>query len=350
MKRPAFTLIELLIVAAILAAIAGLLLVAMGSALESSRRAACVSNLRQVGLAMHNYHGAHQAWPPAVIWSPPGEPLGSVPMGVIDRVARRGRTQDDTIFANWLAMLLPYLEQSVPSQPKRPISHADNRVLRESEVAVLKCPSDPYSTSDNKYERAMENRYARGNFAINVGPDGNCVAGTRVDGEPCVMGFIATRNQVWGSGVAGVNRSFRMQDVTDGLSHTVAINEIRAGVDPLDPRGAWALGQIGASILARHGEHDDAGGPNPASIGSEVFIGCKALTAKLGEAALAAERMACLVQELEMNLQSGSRSCHPGGVNVLLCDGSARFIANGIDGGIWHALHTRSSGETIQDF
>lgn len=165
-------------------------------------------------------------------------------------------------------------------------------------------------------------------------------------------GDLSSRNSaVWGSGVAGVNRSFALADMRDGAAHTVALDEIRAGLDALDPRGVWALGQIGASALARHGKHDDAGGPNHNHASGEAFIGCQALTQKLGFDRLLAERMACYPVGLaeEINAQAGARSMHPGGVHVLFCDAAARFIGDAIDAEAWHALHTRSGAEAVDD-
>lgn len=362
--RAAFTLIEILVAMVIVGVVAAFALISLGHAREAARRAQCASNLRQIGLALATYHDVHRSFPPAVIWAPPGEPLGEgqLPIGVIDRVARFGDPSQDTIYANWLLMLLPQLELAALAarfDAQRPISHANNLAVRNAMLAVVTCPSDPFNVSDNLYARGsavglLDNTYARGNVALNAGPDGNCLSGVVNEEGPCVAGFLTaggdlrTRNrQVWGSGIGGVNRSFRMRDITDGTSHTVACDEIRAGVDPLDPRGTWALGQIGASALARHGMHDDAGRPNHDSPAGEAFIGCTALTDKLGARNLVADRMGCysVGLEYERNVQAGARSLHPGGVHVLLCDGSARFIADDIQPETWHAMHTRDRGD-----
>lgn len=358
--RRAITMIELLVASAVLALLFALTLVALGAARESARRAQCAVQLRQVGIGLAAYHDSHRLFPPAVIWSPPGEPLGEghLPIGVIDRVARFGDPAADTIYANWLLMLLPYLERSdlaARFDSRKPIGHADQHAVRTAVLSVLVCPSDAYNRSDNLYARGsavgrFDNLYARGNYAINGGPDGNCVAGLPTEDGPCVFGFLTagsdlrtTNHQVWGSGIAGVNRSFGLKDISGGSSHTVACDEIRAGVDPLDLRGAWALGQIGASGLARHGQHDDAGRPNHDQPSGEAFIGCTALTDKLGAAALVAQRMGCYSVELEYerNVQAGARSMHPGGVHVLKCDGAVAFVTDDIAAEIWHALHSR---------
>jgi hypothetical protein len=291
--------------------------------------------------------------------------FGLAPIGVIDRVARFGRVDRDTIYANWAIMLLPFLDQQAlyrQFDPRVPISFKKNAVARATDVATLKCPSDPWNGADNLFQRGLAagltgNTYARGNFAINVGPDNNCVSGTKTPDGPCVQGFIAvgeplmTKNhQVWGSGVAGLNRSFRFADLSDGMTNTVVLDEIRAGLHALDPRGVWALGQIGSSCIARHGKFDDADGPNHDNPLGEAFIGCDALMDQLGPDVLHRERMACYAVGLtkEINAQAGSRSLHPGGVHVLTCDGSAHFIADEVDRVTWHAIHTRSGRESTE--
>jgi prepilin-type processing-associated H-X9-DG protein/prepilin-type N-terminal cleavage/methylation domain-containing protein len=362
--RTAFSLVELLVVVGILAILAGLLLPAVQYARESSRRATCSSNLRQLGIALHSYHDAHRVLPVGVVWAPAGEPLGSgvLPIGVIDRVAKFGTLDKDTIYANWVCMLLPQLDEDTLFRQwngRLPVSHAQNARVRAAELAIMKCPSDPYNSEHYVRGSALGlqgNEYARGNYAINVGPDNDCVMGSMTPEGPCTLGFIAvggdlrTKNsQVWGSGVAGVNKSFRFGDIRDGLSRTVILDEIRSGIDPLDPRGVWALGQVPSSLIARHGKFSDASGPNPLASGSEEFIGCTALAQKVGQSRLAAERMPCNIGGTsgEANIQGAARSMHSGGLNVLFCDGSVSFVVDQIDAEVWHAIHTRAGKETV---
>jgi hypothetical protein len=226
----------------------------------------------------------------------------------------------------------------------------------------MKCPTDPYNDPDNDYQRGLQaglstNTYARGNFAWNAGPDRSCVNPGTKD-EPCVNGFfvhgtdlLRNNDQVWGSGVGGVNKSFPLSAITDGLSSTVVVDEIRAGIDLLDPRGAWALGQVGSSIIAAHGSFEEDGGPNPCSASGDVFVGCDALTKRV-MGRLHQECMECLAANpaIERNVRTGSRSLHPRGVNVLILDGSVRFVPNAIDADIWHAIHTRDGSETTGNF
>lgn len=360
-RRHGFTLIELVVTVAIIGVLAGLLLVAINAARESARRSQCANHLRQIGLALAAYHGALRSLPPAVIWSPVGEPLGGgeLPIGVIDRVARYGDTSADTIYANWLILSLPYLDQAAlfdRFQPGLPVGHAENAAVVEANMEVVACPSDSWSSAGNPYRRGLaagvsDRRYARGNYALNVGPDKNCIEGVSIPNAPaCVGGFLvsgtdlAVNNRaVWGAGVGGGNFSIRYSDVTDGLSHTVCVDETRAGLDAVDPRGVWALGQVGASLVARHGRHSEVGGPNACAAPGDQIIGCQSLVAKIGQVS----GMNCdpAGTANEINAKSGARSLHPGGVQILFCDGSVHFEVNAVDIAIWHALHTRGGGE-----
>ena len=349
--RRGFTLIELMVVMGIIALLSAILLPAIQYAREAARRTQCTNNLKQIGTALLAHHDARRAFPSAVVWNPPGEPLGAglLPIGVIDRVALTGDKSADTIYGNWVIALLPFAEEAnLVFNPKRPLSDPSNK-LRETKLPWMLCPTDPYT--DAPFIRGGD-PYARGNYAMNVGPDGNCVSGTVTEEGPCVAGFTAigtpletSNSQVWGSGVGGVNRAFRIAEITDGTSHTIAVVEIRAGLAKMDPRGVWSLGQVGASLIARSGIHGDADHPNPT--GTDDFIGCTELTVALGVGRLQSENMGCNVLGTsgEANTQAGSRSSHADGVNALMCDGAVRFILDSIAPSIWHGLQTRASGD-----
>lgn len=363
-KRSGVTFTELLIVVLIVATLAGLTLVGIQAARESSRRAVCESNFRQIGLALQSYASSHGVYPPAVIWGPAGEPLGGgvIPIGVIDRVAKLGRVGDDRIYSNWLIMLLPQLDQDALHRqivPELPIGHSRNAAARRQELPVSRCPTDAYHDARNHFLRGGalgigDNEYARGNIAMNVGPDAGCLAGMGTPEAPCSNGFLlaggdlqVSNNRLWGSGIGGVNYSVAPRDVSDGLSYTVAVDEIRAGIDAIDPRGVWALGQVGASAVARHGQDGDGQRPNSTNSGSEELIGCATLRARLGDR-LKDEGMPCYLlpdPSEEINAQSVPRSMHWRGVNVLHCDGSLHYISNSIDTAAWHAMHTRAGHE-----
>lgn len=355
------TLIEVFVVIAIISLLLALLLPAIQQARESARRAGCLGKLKQIGLAMHGYHGQFNTFPPAMIWGPPGEPLGrgQLPIGVLDRVAM-GISPDsevDRLYANWLVLLLPALGEEVlysTFDSTLPISASRNRTIRTAEISVLKCPSDPNNQAGHYYVRDLLsgrrlNEYARGSYGMNLGPNRRCFHELQPD---CIDGFhvhpsdlAMTNAQVWGSGVGGFNVSFAFKDLLRGASNVIAVDEVRSGPHPLDPRGTWALGYVGASITARHARLDqDAYGPNSLSPKSDNIVGCTAIHAERGAEWLQDLEMPCRPvtgDELEVNSQAAARSLHPGGVHVLMADGGAHFVSNTINPEVWYENHCR---------
>lgn len=356
-----FTLIELLVAIAIVAVLIALSLSAILASRENSRSAHCFSNLRQLGLALQSHHEHKRHLPPAVIWAPAGEPLGGsiAPPGTIDRVSLgvASAADPDRAFANWVVLILPYVEEQAlfdAFDPKLPIDAARHARARATELPVMKCPSDVWNGADNHFQRAglmaVDDGYARGNFAMNGGSNARCLMRLSRIWEPgsCADGFqvdgtnlqVDTR-QVWGSGIGGLNKSFRYRDFTNGLTKTVALDEVRAGVHALDRRGVWALGIPGSSLTVAHGI-SDRGGPNA---GKDRIQGCSALVAQVPD--LRGMGMPCSASPMnpksEFCEQATSRSMHAGGVHVSMADGSAHFVANEVDLQVWHQMHKRDN-------
>src|SRR5690606_13864500 len=113
--------------------------------------------------------------------------------------------------------------------------------------------------------------------------------------------------QYWGNGVAGFNKSFRRDEFTNGRSTLVTFNEIRAGIDPIDIRGSWALGHIAASATWGHGINGDAYGPNNSWARSDDIQGGPALSEKYGAERLVELGMPC-VSYIDRNQNAASRS------------------------------------------
>ena len=301
-KRRGFTIVEVLVVIAIVGLILALLLPAVQNSRAAARRLQCLNNIRQIGLALQNYHDQHSVMPPFAVWAgPPGEPLagGALPVGVVDRVALglSPGSEPCRLHTNWLVLLLPFVEQSPLYQKydsRVPVSAPENATVRGTPVSLFTCPDDPYNGSGHAYQRdylagTSDNKYARGNYGMNVGPDNGCIMGLQPD---CKDGFtvddpdLANKNLTMiGSGVGGFNVSIKFSDVTTGLSNMVAIDELRAGIHPADPRGSWALGFIGASGTMRHGmvnfPRNDGGGPNNSLEDSDDIVGCTAVETAL---------------------------------------------------------------------
>jgi len=136
--------------------------------------------------------------------------------------------------------------------------------------------------------------------------------------------------------------AFSLSKFTNGSSTLVAIDEMRAGIHPVDPRGTWALGQIAASATWGHGVNGDDYGPNNQWSRSDDIVGCPRLHETVGTATLEREKMPC-VSYLDQNTNATARSRHDGGVNVVFVDGAAKFISDRIDPSLWHAMHSRET-------
>lgn len=348
--KKAFTLAELLVVISIIGLLVGLLIPAVQMARESARRMQCQNNLKQLGIALHNFESAYRKLPPAMTWKGRGEPYGGglFPIGTFDRVAMgiSPGTEPDRLQTNWVCSLLPYMELSSLHDSLRkdlPIDDVSNRDLRNVNLPAMRCPSDSFNGLP--YERALlsgvsGHTYARGNYAFNMGINRPCFAFR----PNCPDGYSSdtndlerTESKVWGSGIGGFNVSFGFQDFPEGLSNMVALDEIRAGISPLDPRGTWAIGMVGASITAAH-----QGGPNENKSGDGI-VSCGMLILTLSESAMKQMRMPCVTSAIPANFAATARSQHSGLVNVLNLDGSVHTIPDSVDRKTWLGLHSRDS-------
>jgi prepilin-type processing-associated H-X9-DG protein len=363
LSRAGFTVIELLMAIGITGVLFAILLPAIQQTREASRVAQCRANLHQIGVALHNYELDFRAFPPAVAWKPAGEPLGQsiAPPGSIDRISLglASTLAPDRVYANWAIALLPFLDEDNLYHSfdlTVPIGDAANENARATELAIMNCPSDASNAPDNHFQRsglaAADQGYARGNYAINGGTSRRCLTRLSARKVNCNDGVFVDgtdlrldTSQVWGNGVAGVNRSMRRAEFSSGLSKLVLIEEVRAGVHPLDRRGVWALGFAGSSVTACHGLYGN-NGPNK---GKDAIQGCSATAAHVTD--LEIQGMPCLQSQTDPRLETSeratARSMHLGGVNLLMADGSAHFVADSIDKRTWHNLHKRNNQQPI---
>lgn len=352
--RLGLTVLEFVVVFAIVGV--GLILIVLKTARvrEASRAHQCSDNLRRIGVALQAYHQSYGMLPPAAMRKHAGEPLQLKGM-----TSQNNHYTLSYGYANWAVLLLPYLDHNELAQSVATdvaITDPKNRPIQTAEVSVMKCPTDPYNRPDNPYRLVpledQEVAFSRGNYAINGGVSANeespgFASRPVPDGlrRTYIAGREAPIERVWGSGIAGFNKSFSIQDFDKGLSNLVAIDEIRAGILPADSRGAWALGEIGASVTFWHGLLGDASGPNSTQPRADDILGCNQLHQALGEEALVDEGMPCCSYTVAAG-QATARSLHPGGVHSLLLDGATKFFSNSVDPSVWHAMHSRESGET----
>lgn len=365
-RRKAVTLVELLVVLSICVLLAGLLLPAIIAAREAARKLTCSANIRSLGLASLNYEAALRSLPPASIWSKRGLRLTSHGIqlpGTYDYSASGTDWRNDGFRSGLFLALLPYLEQS-PLYDRwdfhASVSAPQNATLRGTRIPVFLCPSDPFTDEAGEFQGG---NWARGCYAVNAGPNSRCLSNPifipgvgdtsfcELAGMPRAHGvevsplnpFLVSR--VWGSGVAGVNRSFRLAELTDGTSTTVLLDELRAGVGPLDRRGTWALPMVGSSITFGSGIWNYGGiAPNVCLSIADQIQDCNAIRASMGEA-LESQCMPC--RDFEGSFMATPRSMHRAGVQTCMADGSVRMIDYSIDLQVWTAIHTRAEGEVV---
>jgi prepilin-type N-terminal cleavage/methylation domain-containing protein/prepilin-type processing-associated H-X9-DG protein len=366
--RQAFTLVELLVVITIIGILMSLLLPAVQSAREAARRLQCANNIKQLGLALQNYHTVWGKFPASGVW----KENGNQGMTLTDIQEK----DTDDIAESWVVLILAQLDnQNVLSSLHLTNRMTDsvNAVARGSQLSVMLCPSDSFnqkpfmgSAAPGKTDKLGDN-WARGNYAANAAlgymstNDGSKkVAGIDFNAAP-INGLSTTSR--WVRGIMGANSSLRVDDIKDGASNTILVAEIRAGLIPQDTRGIWAMAGACPSALWAHGYFGNDNGPNAPNSGLQNGDGPLACDdvqkAVGGAAALAKMGMSCAADY--WNYQQTARSMHSGGVNVCLADGSVRFISELIEVGtppsaanpppaclgVWDKLNLSNDGQSI---
>lgn len=339
------SLIEVIVVLMLFLVVLGVLIPWMLKSREQSRRTACTVRMRELTHALIDYEQRHGRFPAAASWDT--STMHSLAL-------HESRRWDLFIGTNWAIEMLPGVGRSDlygSFDDNKSISSDKNRRLRESILPEMTCPSDEFNHAGNMflYEPVEGSglEFARGNYAINAGThsfytsEGSTKTPT---GDHAHVRIDAERREFeyWGNGIAGFNKKFRREEFTNGTSSLVAFNEIRAGIDPIDIRGCWALGHIAASATWGHGINGDAYGPNNPWPRSDDIQGGPSLNEKYGPEKLIELGMPC-VSYIDKNQNATSRSRHPGGVNTAFLDGSVRFVSNQIDPAVWHALHSRET-------
>ncbi len=314
-RRRGFTLIELLVVIAIIAILIALLLPAVQQAREAARRTQCKNHLKQLGLAVHNYHDVFGLFPPGCIRG--GGP--STGFGYA--------TNNET--STWTFMVLPYIDQS-PLYNRLNFSTTNwypgtvfttpNCDFAKDVIPPFTCPSDPNSgkplfnaswaciggTVNAGGSFASMNYAAMADSRNRINPSGYSSCGNcypRTDGD----GLMFNRSRT------GV------RDVLDGTSNTIIFAEVSGG--PNADQG-WEWAWSGPLVDTRVTPNGPGTWP-----GDKTFLNPR-----------------------ETNFPQGASSYHEGGLQVGMSDGSVRFLSENINYGTYVALASRQNGEVIGEW
>ncbi len=341
MRRRGFTLIELLVVIAIIAVLIALLLPAVQAAREAARRAQCVNNLKQIGIALHNYHSSQDSLP----W---------------------GDGPDEWNQWSSMALILPYLEQSSLQNAinfnyglqdwNLPI----NTTIHRTQVSSFLCPSD---------SSRLTNADAHLNYSGNAGTAPATFYDW--DNSGAFDGLFTWNGNPPKGGNYKKNRSVvGFRDITDGLSNTAAFSEKVMGIgtfttarvsDPQSPPSTYALltKPTAANLLTPQAVYNLCKGLNPGAAGTPQnqnnlypngalwYNGCPSNSRY--NHVMPPNTWSCTYGGRwgDMGGAVTATSRHPGVVNVLLADGSVKGIKGTINAQVWWAIGTRAGGEVI---
>jgi len=306
-SRTGFTLIELLVVIAIIAILVALLLPAVQQAREAARRSTCKNNLKQIALALHNYHDTHNAFPPGWIrdWN---------------STDSQGRGWA------WSVFILPMLEQGALYQALEvgvgaaQVPNATDENARKV-LNVYSCPSDPGPSYTNIFKDSDGNKYPRSNYAgVHGRQMGSATSGEYYGRSTNTAALFAESNNAQ-NGIFGQNSCIRLRDLTDGTTSQFIVGE-RVN--------------------------------NDTNIAAVWIRGIKAYTSTLTEYGRAVVGVCC------RDSNGGSRciqgggygfgSAHTGGAHFALADGSIRFINNSISTLVYGNLAHRNDGNVLGEF
>ena len=315
--RHGFTLVELLVVIAIIGILVALLLPAVQVAREAARRAHCLNNLKQIGVALHNYYGTHQVFPPGKV-----KRFGSSPPHYW------------TNQLSWLARILAYLEQGnsyeqVNFEWERtaghiaPHSDPPNSFLAVTVVPTYRCPSDtPYMVEKQVVDARNRILAAPTNYVACVG----------------LSDQTATGNEAFDTGTVLYTNSFtKMAQILDGSSHTMVASECMMG-EP-DVIAALNSGDFTSCLNG-----DDLGGGDARFRPFRCYSWFIAenMTSWTFSTRLAPNSPRPDCRRVSTVARLAARSRHPGGAHIVLADGAARFVSGSVDRLIWQNLGQRN--------
>lgn len=301
-----FTLIELLVVIAIIAILIALLLPAVQAAREAARRTQCKNNLKQMGLAIHNYESSCRVFPPSSI-SPFGRGVWSYP--------GTGPADPGIRLHSFASLILPYMEAAnLYNTIDYNVSAlaASNRTVASQILPFYRCPS--YSGREFSTDPLYVTSVGFNKFAIR-----NYVAiGART--------VVSLSGAIPAEGVMYPQSRNGFRDITDGTSNTIMIAESRE-----ENASVWIDGTSAAVAARFMALVPPTYAGNRVSINHQPYFQGGVFPNSIGQ-------------------NWGPSSQHTGGAHHLLCDGSVRFLSDNMDVNVYDGLATRSGGEVVGEF
>ncbi len=339
MNRRAFTLIELLVVIAIIAVLIALLLPAVQAAREAARRSQCVNNLKQIGIALHNYENSILCFPLGTIVSSwagdPSLPAGNYRWGAL---AFSTPFLEQTQVFNALNFSYPLYGEGNTTPPGQ--IYPPNLTAINAYVSIFMCPSDTgmrLTTADGF-----------------LGGTGRMFGPTNY--QFCCGSLLNGGDTTMANGIFQINVPTRIADVTDGLSNTALASESILGIGGVRSIAATATWDVRTMFASVPAQSTAAATVNVTTCASPTSLSPNrlfswadgSLSQGLYNHALGpnSTQIDCIGSVNTINIGwKAARSKHPGGANVLYGDGSVHFAKNGVDLTLWSAIATRSGGE-----
>jgi prepilin-type N-terminal cleavage/methylation domain-containing protein/prepilin-type processing-associated H-X9-DG protein len=337
--RRGFTLIELLVVIAIIAVLIALLLPAVQAAREAARRAQCVNNLKQLGLAIQNYHGTNGSLPPTGVDASLTTPTTTFVPGFIGTYGMKPR-------------LLPFMEQSAAFNALNMFlnpnnDQGENDTVLTMQINTFLCPSDSNVPCGTK---VLANGTGSGQIGYTSYPNNIGTLyfnnGGTFDGPAYILG------------APSFGPVITLASILDGSSNTAIFSEWIRGMNETGSQGLHQIYNSSVTLPTTNTYVPLANYLNACEASTAIWAGYKGqiwLNEHCGEGGCYSHIMtpnlkACFFHNQVVqpdDTMVGPSSRHPGGVNVVLLDGSVRFIKNGVSRQTWWALATKAGNEVI---